>query len=380
MAVVYVIPCIDTEGPAFDPKLNLLSTWEEVERSFHAAASPKFRHRFLDSWQNPVVLSWFIMDWTGFKTNPVQREIGPHKIFDRYCAWLKDFPQDGIFWHYHHPPIDGVGNHWNTNWTNGEDDRTGYEYDRILARRIIQRHWFPCTFRAGGTIEDNAASQWLDEIIPFDFSNRAPMIGDVFNWSLAPALWQVYSPSEENYQLPGGMRRKIARSLDVLTRLHPIGQDDVDQAFLEAQKGGKAILSFFLHDYRPLADSFSAVFKLIQSSARRYKNVNWCNITADRAMRAYLGYPESVEPGIHLKLSPVDVRNWLIEANSPIFGAEPFTAVELASGECIRSRNIKKIDSLQWLVTLPSNYSITQLGVAANSPEGYSTVSTIMVK
>ena len=60
------------------------------------------RFKFKDSFGNPYVFSWFIMDFVGFKTNPRKRPEGFHVVWN----WYKDLLQnqefnDGFYWHFH---------------------------------------------------------------------------------------------------------------------------------------------------------------------------------------------------------------------------------------------------------------------------------------
>ena len=171
MKKIFIALNVDTEGPVTDEThSDLLNNWKAIDESLKKIFSDSFRQEFSDSSGEPVKFNWFIMDWAGFKTNPVKRDFGYHKIFDHYVenfgSSIKKF-NDGIYWHYHHPPKSGIGNEWNPNW------KQNREYENILCRAVIERNFFPAIFRAGGTIENNDASNWLEKWIPFDYSSRA---------------------------------------------------------------------------------------------------------------------------------------------------------------------------------------------------------------
>ena len=42
--------------------------------------------------------------------------------------------------------------------------------------RLIEKKNFPNLFRAGALIERNDLNQWLENFIPFDFSNRSRLL------------------------------------------------------------------------------------------------------------------------------------------------------------------------------------------------------------
>ena len=137
------------------------------------------------------------MDFTGFRTNPKKRVARYHDTWDR----IRTLPvePDGLYWHYHVPPESGIGDEWSETWLSSN------ECNVILARRLLERGAFPAAFRAGGTIEDEAASHWLEHAIPIDFSNRVSERSHPgadlyhFNWSGAPAVWGSYHPSAATF-------------------------------------------------------------------------------------------------------------------------------------------------------------------------------------
>ena len=49
MSTVYVVVCMDTEGPCADPaNPGLLATWDEVDAAADRLFDPSFRRRFPD--------------------------------------------------------------------------------------------------------------------------------------------------------------------------------------------------------------------------------------------------------------------------------------------------------------------------------------------
>ena len=52
---------------------------------------------------------------------------------------------------------------------------SGHIYN-IISRRIIDRNWFPVCFRAGHHVERPDANFFLEQWVPFDFSNDAGLV------------------------------------------------------------------------------------------------------------------------------------------------------------------------------------------------------------
>ena len=85
---------------------------------------------------------------------------------------------------------------------------------QILCRRIIDRNWFPSSFRAGFHAERQDLYNFLEEYIPFDLSNinknktkhsnykpHLKAIG--YDWRRATDKWEIYNPGRYDYQIKG---------------------------------------------------------------------------------------------------------------------------------------------------------------------------------
>lgn len=369
---VWVVLLIDTEGPAVDPAANIYPTWDHVGGAMARLNAPTFRRAVPDSFRNEAIVSWFILDWTGFKTNPVQRDMGYHKVLDRFRGFLKDVPQDAFCWHYHHPPVDGTGNHWNPDWLTRPDWHEEFEYQTILHRKILERNWFPNTFRAGATIESNEISNWLERWIPFDYSSRSPLkVDDVTDWSLAPTDWDYYHPSPTNYQQAGNLKRCLARSLDAGSRLYTITQEEVDRAFARAQTTGGAILSSFTHDYRDIAEPFLRFLDKVRDASKRHPGVDWKYATAPQAIQERRGWTEI--PPLKLDVTP-DHDRWSIRSNQPLMGPIPWVCVEKGDGTVGTASPLISAGERHWTVAKSALKGATRLGVAANTERGATAV------
>ena len=137
-APVYIVHCVDTEGPLYESleakferlddlfgithlpptRENYLKlrngeidlggkekevqqvfsrhrarhneTWTEVDAMLDRVLAPAFRNRIPDSAGNGWVYSWFCRDNANFLNNPRRRDIGYHNIFDHYRRSLAE--------------------------------------------------------------------------------------------------------------------------------------------------------------------------------------------------------------------------------------------------------------------------------------------------
>jgi len=432
MPTVYVVHCIDTEGPLyeslqatfarianifdlhFEPSeevlaqlqngeidvnsleqdvANVLSphllkhndTWEKLDKMLHDALSPEFRNAHQDSLGNGWVYNWHCVDLVGFSANPRRRELGFHKIFDHFSNILNETGsnRDGLHFHHHPIPFSESAHHCATHFFNHKP-----MIFEILSRDIIDRSWFPSVYRPGfhATRPD---SHWLlEQFIPFDYANQS-FREDVFtqkdlakgrfgDWRRAPLNWQPYHPSHDDYQTPGNCRRWIGRCLNVGTRHRSLAQDDVDQAFQEARDGKPSILSFANHDFRDIRTDVTQVQEMLDSSASRFADVEFRHSEGREAMRKALELTE--KPPLNLTCEVTD-EVLDITSSSPTFGPQPFLAIKTTSGEYRHDNLDFQEPLLGWSYTFDEQTipleNVEAIGVATCDDYGNVTVVNI---
>jgi len=324
---VLVVHCVDTEGPIGgdvrrnpDGSKEFMDNWEDISESLDEITSHEFRNENRDSAGYRYKYNWFIMDFMGFKTNPKNRVQAYHDTYDHIKAL--NTAEDAFEWHYHHPNAEGVGDQWSDDW------RTSQEYLQILGRRLLERNDFPSVYRAGGTIEDNRCSHWLEENMMIDYSNRASdqsfetdNIFD-FNWYGAPDHWGYYHPSWKDFTKPGNMDRYIVRCVDLKSRLHELSQEDVNLAFFEAKFFKRpVILSYFSHDHRDMREETRHAISMIKKASAEYGvRFRWSS-AVNALSRAASLYPM---PGIQSAL--IDLKK--TENDSVLINFSDFTYQE----------------------------------------------------
>lgn len=318
-----------------DPQvLGYKRDWAQVDEMLDRIMADDFRNILVDSFGGGWVYNWHTVAHVGYDINPRRRDVGWHNVFDHYNDRIaQPGCRDGQHFHFHPMPFSRQANHNAAHWF-----ANGLSLYELLARRIIERGWFPTVNRPGFHVE-RAESHWfLEQFIPFDYANQAlsdqdaapDMAGGRWgDWRRAPTTWQPYHPSHDDYQVAGGCRRWVMRCLNVGTRKDLLTQVAVDQAFAEAREGKPVVLSFTDHDFREMANDVDAVRAMLASAHSRYSDVPFRFCEAREAARLALGLDDL--PG---KLSLTLVGNRLsIKADRPIFGPQPFLALKTRSGQ-----------------------------------------------
>ncbi|MEL0097817.1 MAG: hypothetical protein VW875_18420 [Planctomycetaceae bacterium] len=440
MAKVYIVHSIDTEGPLYEPLdatfqrledlfevrgleptrenlgklqrqelaipnagkiaealnghlLNYNDTWDKIDTLLTELMTDEFRRDLTDSRDRGWVFNWHCLDHIGFKTNPRRRAMGFHVVFDHYREFLSEYPDcpDAIHWHFH--PIS----------TYREAHRCATHYLRTpeiyehLARRIIERDWFPAVFRAGFQTERPDIHLFLEQFIPFDISNMAmddntelDLSTDFRNgrsgdWRKAPADWSVYHPSHDDYQISGNCRRWIGRALNVMNRIASIDQREMNKAFSRAAAGKNALVGIASHDFRDLSAEVDFIRNLIRQSTSKYPDVEFefCEAVEgfQKAAKIGLGEPLQLELIFHPG-SAQDVPFIEIKTKSGlVFGPQPFLAIQTKSNVFLHDNLDFSQDGTTWFYafhgdTLPLE-DVACIGVAANDAFGHQSIRKI---
>jgi hypothetical protein len=374
MSEVLVVHCVDTEGPLGgdarrlpDGSPEFFDNWDDILGSLAELTAPAFRTTHADSFGGPYRFNWFVMDFTGFRTNPKHRVAEYHDTWDRISSLPVEL--DGLYWHYHVPPASGVGDEWSDTWL------TSNECNTVLARRLLERGALPAAFRAGGTIEDEAASRWLEQTIPIDFSNRASERSvpgadlDHFNWYGAPERWGSYHPALGNPMREGSLRRFVYRSIDLRSRYNELTQEHVDACFREAAVSGEPrVLSYFSHDNRDMRAETYDVAELLRRAEER-SGARWRSCTAVEAHRRHHGLePEPLELTLEQHGD-----GWALHTSAPPFQQVPFVAARLGEGRFARLYP-HSLGPTEWRIALRDD-GVEELAAAVTSVAGDVTVA-----
>ena len=381
----------NTLNPHF---LNYNNTWPKIESMMSDCLSKEFRNNFKDSENQSWIYNWHCVDHVDYELNPRRRDMGYHKIFDNYQEILSKNKsnQDGVHFHYHPHPMVKHAHLCATRWLGPTD-----KLFQILSRRIIDRQWFPAVNRPGFQVTRPDSHWFLEQFIPFDYASLAIgteeddvnqfdlTAGRSGDWRRAPITWEPYHPSHEDYQTIGNCNRWIARCLNIGTRFCNLNDIEVDRAFKEAESGKPTIMSFANHDFRDLRVDVKEAHDLIKVASKKYPKIKFVYSEAANAMRKALKIPFMKKCEISLEINQINENTHVLNINSsqPIFGPQPFLALKSTKGVYYHDNLDFQIPKKKWTYTFDEETlplkEIEKIGVAANNSYGNTTVSNLDV-
>ena len=343
----------------------------------------KFRKEIPDSFGGSWVYNWFCVDHIGYTGyNPRKKDIGFHKIFDHYMSYnnKNEIAGDLIQWHFHPLPIVKDTHRSGTAYLN-----SAHIYE-ILAKKIIDKNWFPSAYRPGFHTERPDSNWFLEQWIPFDYANQSmkdenndqPDLaeGRFGDWRRAPKEWKVYHPDHDDYQKEGNCRRWIARCLNIGTRLRVITLDDIRDGFNRANEGRPTLISFSNHDFRDMKPSINKVRALIKQASKGFSDVKFKYSNALDAIRGVIGIEkiDLINPGFDVSIEKNKESAIIkIKSNKDIFGPQPFFAIKTKSEHYIW-QNLDFQEKNNWSFTFDYNTidlaSVDKIGIAANTKNG----------
>lgn len=367
-----------------DDQLKFQRDMAALNRTLDSVMNDEFRGKHKDSSGRSYVFNWFCLDHVGFVNNPRQRILGFHKIHDLYSAKIVKHRSlhDRLYWHYHPRPFNLHCHRF------GMNHSFSNLHNEILARRIIDRTWFPVSNRPGAHMERVDFNLWLEQWIPFDLANqnmkyneklemhekihRIP--GRMGDWRGAPTDWRVYHPSYLDVRQEGDLKRHIARCLNINARQGQITENEVNNAFIEADHGNNVLLSVTNHDFRDLKAETLWIMDMFTNVAEKHRNIQFRWSNAVEAFRSVLEMPKATP--VEFKFDLLKDR-FIIRSSKPVWGIQPFLALKTQDANYYHDNLI--IDSeTQWTYPLDVHtFSVNDLacvGFAANDAIGNTTV------
>ena len=160
-------------------------------------------------------------------------------------------------------------------------------FNQILCRRLIDRNFFPTSFRAGFQSIRPDSNLLIEQWFPFDISNMFEENYDYLSlqkdfhngrsgdWRGAPNDWSIYSPSIRDWRSKGSLKRKIGRALNPLNRIGSLNQSEVNKAFETASRGTPAILGIACHDFRDISNEMEFCQNLISNASSKLQKYSF---------------------------------------------------------------------------------------------------------
>lgn len=366
-------------------KASTLGSWEEIHEMLNRVCSEKFRKLLPDMDNNGWVFNWYCMDHIGYNVNPRKRDMGHHNIYDAYKQLTDSqlWSRDTIEFHFHPMSTYREAHRCATHYLRTDD------LYQILCRRIIDRNFFPVSYRAGFQAERPDSHWFLEQFIPYDMSNMATentsdidnsidfKNGRSGNWRKAPSDWSVYHPSHDDYQLEGNCRRLIGRALNVKSRIANMSQEEMDNAFRRAQSGKDTLVGLCSHDWRDLQPEVESIYKMLKISSKYFPEVGFKYSPVTEAFHSQLSDEELAQDTLEMSLTfhkevpGEDVAFLEIKTlKGKVFGPQPFLAIKTKSRNYIHDNLDFSVDDGVWYYAFHADTillsDIEHIGIAAN--------------
>lgn len=377
---LYIVHCVDTEGPLHEPieatfkrinsvfgldlkpseemlkavregkgvpaelrqgimefvsadHMNYNADWTQLDAMVSDMMTDTWRNRHADDFGQGYILNWFILDHVGYESNPRDRALGFHAIFDYYKKKLKQHAsvQDRLYWHYHPTPFGREANKSSNNFS------CSNLHLEVFSRRLIDYLYFPTAYRPGCHTERPDINLFLEQWIPFDYGNQGIedsskdlsqkdlSQGRFGDWRRSPRTWGVYHPDFYDYQKPGNMKRYLARCLNLQARIRSITREEIIKAFEMVSTDKPTILSVTNHDHKEMRTGIDWFMEEVRDVQKAFPDVRIRHANAVDAIRITEDMPYE-EPS-KLQLS-WDENRLNIAADKDIWGPQPFLAVK----------------------------------------------------
>ena len=430
---VYVVHCIDTEGPlnekldatferiyehtgvklevstknlelvqsglidlkgkeAFAQKafskqlLDYMNNWDKLDEMLNTVQSNSFRNKFKDSVGRGWIYNWFCLDNVDWLENPRERTIGHHAIYDRYHERLKlaENHKDSIQFHFHPRNFNNHAHLVGTHWLNN-----GNHIYQILSRKIIDRMWFPSVNRPGFHVTRSDSNWFLEQFIPFDYANQALNEADqkkqtlldyrFGDWRSAPYSSTPYHPSHDDYKKEGDCRRWVARCMNIGTRHSLLSEDDVLMAFETANKGLPSILAFTNHDFRDMEPDILSVQRMLKKVSDLYPEVSFIYSNASNAFREALDLKIEKPCSLDIQFKSINNVPYIeVEADIKTFGPQHYLALKTKDGNYYHDNFLIEENHRKWIYFFDEHTlelkDIESIGIATNNKCGFTSV------
>lgn len=378
-------------------RINYMETWPELDAMLDRVQDPGFRDSRPDSSGQGWVYNWFCLDHVDFQVNPRRRTMGYHAIHDHYVrriAERSDCP-DEIQWHFHPMSTYREAHRCATSYVNSP------HLHESLARRIIERGFFPSAFRAGFQTERPDSNLFLEQWLPFDISNTALdprqawtdsidlRNGRSADWRGARHDWTPYHPHHDDHRREGSCRRWIGRALNLMNRFANLEYFEIEKAFAQAAQGRPTLVGMASHDFRDLGPEVEEVRDMIDRAHKAHPEVPYRFCRASEAFQGSLSLPvhetPTLELTIELNAEPSDdVPNLTVRtAAGRVFGPQPFLAIETRGKRFLHDNLDFDVEHGTWFYafhgdTLPLD-DVRRIGIGACDALGRSCVKVIDV-
>lgn len=394
--VVYLVLGSDTaiwEGmgtSTFHDTYNI-DLYVNPTKNAYRVMDPTFRAQFVDSYGQPVKLTWWMMCGNIFRyatnTNMPIPNIMTMYLMRKYHGDNVIANGDELSLHYHtfkwtDYDKDGIF-YWNQTFNFNECRE---DFDWTLAQLIIEENVFPVSFRSGWHYMDNEWQQYLNELLLYSMHNDYPSKrltdteprDNIHDWSLASSEFVPFQMSVDNYQLTGegpgwNLRSKHFGSSSMYSLM--------DGMFQKASNGTDQVACLWGH--LPEEDflyNIARIDSIAHEMSAKYPGVKFRYCTAIEAMQRWLKTNDSIAPNVNLTTNEYSNKfEVTISTDEPIFQKQPFVAVKdvyerYFIAQCINTG----VNEWQATINLPKN-KIGKISIALTDTVGNQTIKHIQL-
>lgn len=317
---VYVQFCSDTSTDGLGTN-NHYNNFPEDDYSYTSPTgqaaqvfAESFRDAHRDSLGNPIKLTWYMncgsMYACGTDTGPLL----PFDLMMDYHGADVARCGDEMAYHYHTWIWNGSA------WVQAaEFTESQADYESTVAHLVIDRGFYPTSFRSGWNWMSNYWENYLDDWIIYRFEGAS---GNG---------WVPYHPSPTDWRSPGSQRGWEAS----YTYTPSLSQSLVNSVFAGALGGTDQVMTCYSHlKETDFADKIHAAHQLFVAAHAAYPTVEFEYLTGRECMARWRGLSSAIPPP-EINVSTSDaggVRTAIISTNTDIYQRQPFIAVKTTDG------------------------------------------------
>jgi cell division septation protein DedD len=351
---VYVVICVDAQSidghfigdPYLDPTMDMTDLSNASSSAVSQVMGSAFRNSITDPSGGHFKITWFPeMDYLTSNSaftvsgNPVgvSGYTAVLSLLQQY--WGNQIQSYGDEIEYNHMFEIYQNGAW-VDWNSGptaypEEDYGGYQ-NTALDHMIIDNNFYPTAFRAGEYIMSTPMSNWLEQYIPFYFTQTGSYVPTHF-----------YSPGLNHWQTTANAYAS---------------NTDMQSAFVAANSYGSSIYSFYMNDYDAMQGNITYLQSSLNYLTIEYPSVTFKYVTATQAMQADLGYTDTTPPTFTV------TRNggtYAITSSKTLWNNSPYVALEYSNG-VYENINAALVGTNTWTISPPNSGSLVKIGVAAS--------------
>lgn len=268
-----------------------------------------YRDAHRDSLGNTLKLTWYMNCGSIYSGGITTGSIFPYELMMDYHGAEIARWGDEMAYHYHTWFWDGAA------WTQtAEFTPCLPDFERTVAHFVLDRDFYPASFRSGWNWMSNIWECYLDDWFPYRFEGSNPS-GD----------WIPYHPSATDWRAAGDLW-----GWESLHSYTP-GQttSSIEAAFTAAYYGKTQVMTLWSHlketDFATKIDEAHAYFVAAHA---KYPTVEFEYLTGRECMLAWRGGTDTIPPTITVSTSDSNgVRTAIISTDEDIYQQQPFVAL-----------------------------------------------------